>query len=411
MADNKPGGIAEKVILLSLMLSPLFIINWMHGTQFSSRMEYLLLFQSLTIIGIALSYNDKWIGLFGVWLVIDYFLLGVGLYGGAALFQIFTGIAFMILIKTKVNRHDLVLKAIGFSAIIVCISIIAQAMNLLPLTIGDFVIGMPVDIKGKVVENLAKTCNEYPGILGQSNITGAYLAICLPIFFIYYPRMISLVIACMFMTKCNGALIASGFGTVFYIIFKPDRNYKHIIIVILVCIVLAGGFCFVDKPNFEARYNTLKTVLTSMENWNILTGYGLGTFRLQLFKSNDGTYMREAHNEYLQIYYGAGLVTLAFILFYLGSLLNGFIKHFKQRTEFSVVLFSCLVIVIVVSVFSFNFHHPLTAMICLVVFVLVDKTLKGGSHGNDKEGRSSGQKDPQGNGQGRAVKERPCLFR
>lgn len=388
--DYREGGIAENAILIGLMLSPLFIINWLHNTRFSTRFEYLLLFQTLTIVTVALSHKNRWLCLFGLWSVVNYYLLGFRVYSSPGFFMVFMALAWMLILYRHLTRPALVLKAIAISALIVISTQIAQIIGVLPLTIGEFTIGIPLR-----ADNLNLAYNGVAGFLAQPNITGAYLAICLPIFFIYFRSCLWLVIIAVIITKCNGAIIAGSVGAVFYHSFRPQRKIRDIIIICLIGILFSVGFCFIDRPDYSTRLHTAKYVLNHMTNWRILTGDGFGSFAIMgLLGAPTGNpltdWMKQAHNEYIHAYKEIGLIGLGLILFFLGSLLNAFIKQFKQRTELSVAIFSSIIIIVLLAGVSFTFHHPLTFLISSTLLVLCDKYLGDKYYGERLRCNTSG---------------------
>ena len=173
----KQGGVAEKTILIGFVLSPLFIINWLHNTRMSVRGEYLLLFQTLVMLYLALSQKDRFFGLFLLWSIVSFYIFGF--QGIFYLSMIFFGSLLFYIIYEKIINIELALKCIGLSAVMVIIPMIAQILGVLPLTIGDFTIGIPLR-----ADSLNLAYNGVTGLLAQGNMTGAYLAICLPIFFV-----------------------------------------------------------------------------------------------------------------------------------------------------------------------------------------------------------------------------------
>lgn len=374
---NKQGGIVEKFMLISLMLSPLFIINWLHDTRMPTRGEYLLLFQSLTMLYVALSHKDKYLKAFFVWSVLSFYIFKF--QGSFYLAMIFFGSSLFYIAREKINNNDLALKYMGGAVLIVMVTMLSQVIGVLPLTIGNFTIGGPIG-----GGPLSLVYSGVSGLIAQPNITGAFLAICLPVFFIYHRWALGLVIVFLVMTKCNGAIIAGSAGVMFYCCFQPKAKIRDIVIIVLVCVVLSVGFCFIDKPDYSSRWYVAKLILIKTTGWNILVGNGLGSFAASGFGPYEGAvvtptnsaWMKQAHNEYLQVYYELGLIGLGLILFWLGSLIGLFIKTFKKRTEFSVMLFSCLVVLLTISAFSFNFHHPITGMFGIVLLVMVSKNLK-----------------------------------
>jgi len=371
-----------------LTLSPLFLINWLHGTHLNTRIEHLLFFQGLVIVVTVLSLPNRWLRYFGCWSVLTFYITGLHMYTLGALSLVFLGMLWMLLLYKYNIKHDKILKTIGISGIIVSLSVIAQinVLHILPLTIGNYTICMPITCLGVPKAGFNLEYNALAGLINQPNLSGAYLAICLPIFMVYFKRFLGVAIVALLLTKCNGAIIACAVGVMFFYTFRPDRRLKDIIICCLVCLSAGIGFCFLDKPDTGTRLLAAKTILNQTNNWHIITGYGLDSFK-NVFKVfiEPGRHIGTAHNEYLQIYCELGIVGLGLVLFYIKGLFKGFFDNFKYRTEDSVLTASCCVVVLVVSMFSFNFHYAYTAMIGLVLFVLMDKQ-KGGSYGNDKEG-------------------------
>lgn len=375
MEETKQWGIIEKVIIIALSISPLFIINWLHNTSFPIRAEYLLYFQSITMLFLALSQPNRWVMMFFVWTLISFYLFGFK--GNFYLSIIFIGQLWLYILYQAVKSPEKILKAIAISSLIVIGSMIAQIIGVLPLTIGSFTIGIPMDAWGNTTNSLSLAYSGVSGLIGQPNITGAYLAICLPIFLVYYRWALGLVIVALVMTKCNGAMIAGMAGIAFYYLFTAKA--KQTVLVISLVLILAVGFCFIDKPDYSSRLIIAKEVICKqMTGWSILTGHGLGSFsraKINVSKSGNATsWMAQAHNEYIQVYFELGLIGLAIILGFIGSLIIRFTKTFI-RTNTVMIISSSLVSLIILSSLSFNFHHALTAMVGLVFLSMADRCL------------------------------------
>lgn len=344
-------------------------INFVHVDIRDARE---LLFESIAIIALAQAIGNRWIRAFLVWCVINWwghFFLPPK--STAILFNICFAFLLFYLIKTYIPNREIakIVKFICITAIIQVVWVGVQALNL-------DLIYHPRDLQGNRMIGYVKSV----GSLGNKGHLGAYLAMCLPFFRVYYRKFIPFVIIVLFCT-CSALPVVAGLcGLLIFEFFMAEKFKKRQKFVVLFIIsVFAAGFFlkFIDGFGTERLIIWKKLVLRSFRYWKalpFLVGEGLGKFQhLKVVEKDISTSVwTNPHNEYLQVYFELGVFGLFFII---GYLLNLFKRFLKVRTELTVALFSSICVVLIFSIGNFPFQIAPLAFLAITCFALLEKCL------------------------------------
>ena len=354
----------RRLLKFGLFLLPVFIIPiTINGIKINIRDARELFFQSLMIVGLALLIKNKWIKGFLVWATVswwfNYFLPP---QSTAVLFNIFFGFFLFYLIREFVNFADIdgILK-------IVCLTALFQVFWMGIQLVGKDPFWHPITCTGARIFDKPV---HIVGWLGNTNILGAYLAFCLLLFRVYFKKFILFILAGLIVTRSTTAVIAAFSGLMCFEFFTA-KDYKKLIKLFLISIgVLILFFVFIEKTD-NLRFEVWRKLLAQTFNWRCLIGQGLGRFQnLRIVHQN--TVWDNPHNEYLNIYFELGIVGLVFVFGYLLGLFRRFLKY---KTDKSILLFSCIMVVLVESLGMFPFQVATTAFLAITYFALLEKCL------------------------------------
>ena len=354
----------RKLLKISLFLLPIFLIPIsVNGITIDIRNARELLFQSFTIIALGIAIGNKWIKYFLIWAVcnwwLNYFLPP---QATPVLFNITFGFLFFYFIKTFIKEKDInkILKLICITALVQIGWLIVQLFK------KDFIF-YPFD-SGSLWSGVGALF----GFMGNKAVLGIYLALCLPLFRVYFKWFIPFVIIGLFISRSSIAIISGLGGLVCFEIFTAlcIKKFKRVIWVGLICLILLGiFFYFIDYFGWE-RIGIWKQMLIQTANWRCSIGQGMGKFQRLLLKDKTGTMWDNPHNEFLQVYFELGLVGLFLITGYLVNLTKRFIKNFKN--EITIVLFSGIVVLLINSLGMFPMQLASTAFLGITYFALLE---------------------------------------
>lgn len=362
----------RKLLKTGLILLPIFCIPiTVNFYKINIRDARELLFESLAIIGIGIAIGNKWIRCFLTWAVINWwFNYFLPPQSTVILFNISLAMLLFYFIKTYIKEIDIdsIIK-------IICITAIFQVVWLGVQYIGWDFIFHPIDANG--IRQAPHIKDRLVGFLGNKNILGCYLAICLPLFRVKFKKLLPLIIIGLFVARASMALIAGFTGLLFYEIFityqsKDIRKFNTMIKVIGSCIIIAIiFFIFIDRPNFD-RIAIWKQTITHQVNWKCIIGQGLGKFQNLKVLDKYGIWWDNPHNEYLQIYFELGIIGLTLLLGYFITLFKRFLKHIIPLT---ILLMSCIIVILVNSLGMFPFQIAPTAFLAITFIALLEGVL------------------------------------
>jgi hypothetical protein len=217
------------------------------------------------------------------------------------------------------------------------------------------------------------------GTIGTTSIFGAFLSICIP-FAIYrknWAGAILMVIGCI-LTNSHVAVFCAIFTpTIAYIASKRvGKAYMVGLILSIAVSIVSYGYAHKDKGFDNGRFvvwaqtvkdlfsgQTIRTVHDGMNEGEKLyfkmensrkycfTGIGLGSFRYIFNKRYQSNYL-QAHNDYLEWMYDAGIFGLALLFMVLYTMIQGI----DWGNANSVLIFTSFFSVLVISFFLFTFQ-------------------------------------------------------
>lgn len=328
-----------------------------------------LLFESLVIIGLGIAIGNKWIRYFLIWAIMSWwFNFFLPPQSTAVLFNVALAMLMFYFIKTYIRDIDIngILK-------VICITALFQVFWLGIQRIGWDFIFHPIAADG--VRQTVK--DRLVGFLGNKNILGCYLAMCLPLFRVRFKYLIPLIIIGLFVARASMAFIAGFSGLVFYEVFmiiqnRDFRRLKVMVSVITICVIIAIlFFAFVDRPNFDRVEIWRKTVIQQF-NWRSIIGQGMGKFQDLRVVDKYGIVWDNPHNEYLQIYFELGIIGIILLSGYFIDLFRRFLRF---RTPLTIILMSCVIVVLVNSIGMFPFQIAPTAFLGITYIALLEGLL------------------------------------
>jgi len=215
------------------------------------------------------------------------------------------------------------------------------------------------------------------GFWAHTNISGASLAIALPLFFrkrwcvFILPVLVMLVLTLSF-----GSVIAVACGIIFFLLFYFKKKIAKVGLLVL---VLSGVFIYgttIDKKHFNMhndRIAMLRPALKMIEKHPIV-GYGLGQYKLAHAQISHFVFGKEykrstAHFDLIEAVVDIGAFGGLIILGFFGSL---FLHFLRNKTIVSLCAISGLIAGLVNSCSTFVFRTPL-AWILLILIVVIRK--------------------------------------
>lgn len=268
-----------------------------------------------------------------------------------------------------------ILNAICIVAIMQCTLIILQTLN----------IWIFFNPKGGEATGFNVAC----GFLGNTNISGSFLALTIPAFLRKkWCWFLLLICTCLVINRCLGSIIASVAGLIFYS-FQLKSKIKYYIAMAIV--VLGMTYYTKYDPIKFKQYNSLgirlfhwrQTIerLVLKDHKKLLLGWGIGQYKVfypMLQRTSDmykNTYPykpeaihKQAHNEYIQVMTENGLIGIMIILIYLISL---FIRYLKRKSYLTTIVYTGIIISMVNSCVHFLFHTT-TGVLALLYMALFE---------------------------------------
>lgn len=187
------------------------------------------------------------------------------------------------------------------------------------------------------------------GFLGNSSVSGCFIALTIPIFLKYYKRLLPLVIVGILLSGSWTAVLIMIVSSLIY--FKDEWNKLWVIFIILFCIVFSAQVYFKEKvrlkEDIKQRSAMYLGALDGIKH-NPILGWGVGSFEpiMRQVKPEDSHYgwgnfnkedaiMNHPHNEVL---YGWWCLGILFPILFFG-LIWSLIKSFKKEKilEFAIL--------------------------------------------------------------------------
>jgi len=174
------------------------------------------------------------------------------------------------------------------------------------------------------------------GTLSGPTLLAPYLGMIIPLA-IYLGKKwkVWLMVAAVLATGSAVGIGCMVLSLLFYMSTKGIKYFKRAVVLFLLGAMLLTGLKYVP----DIRVRTLMSDSGRIGIWTQLvkdvnrpflegstrkfplTGLGIGSFRYT-FSTRHSNYMRQAHNEYLEIYYNCGLIGLVLFLLAIGSLIK-----------------------------------------------------------------------------------------
>lgn len=335
------------------------------------------------LIFIALVFlKDKWLKVFLIICLINFirtFNLGGGYKGIAfvAFYYIFLFLMVYQILLNKIRGKDIKLIING-----ICVIFLIQLFYMYLQYFGIDPIfqlrGFPARTTGWLSTNTITTAT-----WGNTNISGASLAITLPLFF--RKKWWIAILPIVLMIGLNGSLgsvIAGGVGIFFYLTFAKNLFISRwtLLFVAFLAVFFYSTLVAPHKFNLNnARMSLLKPAIKIIKQHPII-GYGLGQYKIafqqisrHIFKIKQRP--THAHFDFVEVVIDLGWIGGVVIL---GFLINLLCHFFRNMTPLSLAAMSGVVVGLVNSCSTFVFHTPL-AWIILILMVVVKK---GGANVN-----------------------------
>lgn len=332
----------KNLILIGLFVLPLFV---MHGYSFRYPREILALGLALAIAMygiyeglIQCEFDNVWILAFIGWVFISLLFIpqikGLefgsqnvnGLWNIKSLFYIsIYAITFFVISNLNIS-DDFIMKscyAILIPSVITAIIVIGQYFGI------ENFFRNPIGATEQEQHLVAVTNYKLGGLMGQPTLCSAYLAMTLPIALYLRKHFVSaIIILSIILIKSDVATIAMISSFAFLLCFS---NWKRLgVLAIGVFLIVIVGLCFKYQIQDSGRFGVWLQIWKDMTTPFLVpngltyffTGFGIGSFPYFFPFIHSGGW-EQAHNEYLQLFYGAGAIGLSILLF-------GIYKVFKS---------------------------------------------------------------------------------
>jgi hypothetical protein len=210
--------------------------------------------------------------------------------------------------------------------------------------------------------------NGATGTMGNQNVLGSLIAISLPTSFtkkrIWFAPLLILGI---YLSNSLAPIISAIVGVLIYIIYSYRKNVARwcvglgVLCLSVLSFALPLYFKGIDPTKRLIGWAKLVKHI-SIEK--LFLGHGAGYLKNNygLWQIERGTYLHQAHNEYLELFFTFGLVGF-FIVFF-------FVKNMYPK---DIILFTIFTVGLVNSFFHFAFHISITALILLGALCFNDR--------------------------------------
>jgi len=190
----------------------------------------------------------------------------------------------------------------------------------------------------KVTPLYKNFANLNTGLMGNTNLSGILLALCVPAFFRKgWAWLLPLFIYPFYKVNCTTALVALAIGAIFYLYHKFKIIWPTII---FAPIALFLGWPKIIAFNAGPRLNLWKTLIPIIKQHPI-AGYGIGQYKyvsspvITTLKRIAPLNWSTAHNDFLQLWIDVGLVAVLIIV---GFLISLFLKRHNDYVLAAIIL-------------------------------------------------------------------------
>lgn len=370
-------GRRYKVVSLLLLSLLVIVFGILPSTQFFWAKCFIAEFAIIVFLSLVF-FKNNWIKLIVLCSLFNYIRtmnLG-GMYRIIAFNNFYYILLFLVLyqvLSNKIKREDTKIIINGL-----CIIMLIQ---LVYMYFQYFGIDLLFKLNSPYTSDrgLLSTTNLVVGFWGHTNISGASLAITLPLFFRRKWWIFTLPIIYMIVVSNSlGSIIASCCAILFYLLFIK----KSVLIYCAMILVLLGTIVYgitVDKSQFSFENSRTKLFINSSEmiRRHPIIGYGLGQYKIaykQIVKNVFDKFQTttHAHFDFVEWVVDNGWIGGILVL---GLLISIFCFFIKNMTYMSLIMISGIVAGLINSCSTFVFHTPL-AWIILLLVVLVNKEIK-----------------------------------
>lgn len=342
-------------------------------------------------------YRNKWLMLF-VWVTCSSYFLAphapVEMFGiDVTLFWIYKPMYYFLVFGLMLFAiSSIKLDEISFSRILHI------------MTWCGFVTAIYIILQFFKLDQVFTTCTDgtyghMAGFVGNPTHVSPFIAMIIPICLYLRRRTMAITgIVAVLMTRSEVALVAMIISLMFYVAMKSKRAFfTTCATVALICIIVAGMASFgvlrrdmvTDHERFEMWGKILTDTKTPQKTGSNqiypLTGLGMGTFKYVFpFQHKNG--FQQAHNDYLELLYNAGIIGLGL---FLAGIALFFKKNFnikgifnkEERSRFyslKVALFASLVCVCVSAGGTFIWQIGTTIYYSILIMGLISNNYLGG---------------------------------
>ncbi|MCM8779666.1 MAG: O-antigen ligase family protein [Candidatus Omnitrophica bacterium] len=202
------------------------------------------------------------------------------------------------------------------------------------------------------------------------NILGGYLAMILPLSFIYKDKyfFIALLLLAILLTKSLGALSSLLLAIIIYLHLEKKIDKRKIIFLFLLS--LAIGLIFIlrsagVKQHLGPFFSVSERISYWKDAWKIilqypLSGVGIGNFSL--------AHSRYAHNSYLQLWAETGIFGLAAFFWMTARIIKAGLTN---KVDYTSVVLSAAAAFLIHNIFDFSFFLPETNLIWWAILGLL----------------------------------------
>jgi len=362
-----------RIITIGLILTAFLFNPWLNWDVREIKMVCAVIF-GLFIIGIQLyrkglaPIDNKWLMMLLAYLPISMMFIKpieVTVFGQNVsdfwFWKPFSYFLIFTLMALAIASHDFTKKEIRkiFNVISICGFITASYVIIQRIGADQF------------FYSTAPDTGPYAGFIGNPTLTAHYIAMTIPFTF-YMKRWYFLPFIAIALIIAD-SLVAGG-GLLGGVAFLLASNMKRVMVIGSIALAFGLIILFLYPQHIQGReherFDRWKQVVKDIKKPSFITGRGLGSFSYFFQAENPGegnkpNRFKQAHNDYLEWFYGVGLVgfilsILAFFKFIKGCILS--------RIQEVRIMLSSLVMILITSQACFDLQIGtmafLTALIC-----------------------------------------------
>lgn len=219
----------------------------------------------------------------------------------------------------------------------------------------------------------------------QPNFTGLFLALALPValhFRKYWA--IALIAFVIYLTHSQMAYMVAGIATWVYIFLASPSNLRIILGFVTGCIavgfIIAADVLDLWSVIFQSsgRFEVWKMLIDDVVNGTmikqpgvLLTGHGLGVFGM-FFRTQHNSVFDCAHNEYLQLFFDAGILGPILLVLAIVSIIFAALQYLKDHQE--LLLISIFIGICLSATLIFTWQtQPFKFLTCVIVGIILRK--------------------------------------